>query len=163
MVSLYTARVIRVCRNRHGIFWGLIFGPVIFLGFAGSPRDFLGSWLLAPFNHPRHLKSQVPPLGVWSGQKKRCFNHLLFMDDLKLYGKKYERQVGILVNIIRIFSKDIGMEFGRRKCTVLNMTWGKVFSCKGIVSAEYGQTIRGLENGDGYKVPWNIGGRWCKA
>ena len=32
-----------VCRNRHGIFLGLIFGPGIFLGFAGSPRDFFGS------------------------------------------------------------------------------------------------------------------------
>ena len=24
----------------HGIFWGLIFGPGIFLGSVGSPRDF---------------------------------------------------------------------------------------------------------------------------
>ena len=32
-----------VCRNRHGMFLGLIFGPGIFLGFAGSPRDFFGS------------------------------------------------------------------------------------------------------------------------
>ena len=27
---------------RHGIFWGLIFGPGIFLGFVGSPRDLFG-------------------------------------------------------------------------------------------------------------------------
>ena len=47
---------------KHGIFGGLIFGPGIFLGFAGSPRDFFGSWLLAPFDHSRHLKSRVPPL-----------------------------------------------------------------------------------------------------
>ena len=26
-----------------GFFWGSIFGPEIFLGFAGSPRDFFGS------------------------------------------------------------------------------------------------------------------------
>ena len=26
----------------HGIFWGLIFGPGIFLGFVGSPRDLFG-------------------------------------------------------------------------------------------------------------------------
>ena len=58
-----------------------------------------------------------------------------------------------LVNIVRIFSKDIGREFRRCKCTVLNMTLGKVFSCKGIVLTEYGQTIRGLEKVDGYKVP----------
>ena len=30
-------------KNRHGIFGGLIFGPVFFLGFAGSPRDFFVS------------------------------------------------------------------------------------------------------------------------
>ena len=36
------------------------------------------------------------------------------MDDLKLYGKN-ERQVGTLVNIVRIFSKDIGMEIIRNK------------------------------------------------
>ena len=29
--------------NRHGIFGGLIFGPGIFWGFAGSPRNFVGS------------------------------------------------------------------------------------------------------------------------
>ena len=46
---------------RHGIFWGVNFWSKIFLGFAGSPRDFFGSWLLAPFDHPRHLKSRVPP------------------------------------------------------------------------------------------------------
>ena len=27
---------------RHGIFWGLIFGPGMFLGFVGSPRDLFG-------------------------------------------------------------------------------------------------------------------------
>ena len=62
-VALHRTCYTIVCRNRHGIFWGLIFGPGIFLGFAGSPRDFFGSWLLAPFDHPRHLKSRVPPLG----------------------------------------------------------------------------------------------------
>ena len=44
-----------------GFFGGLIFGPGIFLGFTGSWKDFFGSWLLAPFDHPHHLKSRVPP------------------------------------------------------------------------------------------------------
>ena len=30
-------------QNRHGVFWWLIFGPGIFLGFTGNPRDFFGS------------------------------------------------------------------------------------------------------------------------
>ena len=62
-------------QNRHGIFWGLIFGPGSFLGFAGSPRDFFGSWLSAPFDHPRHLKSQVPPgkKALWFKVVFDCF------------------------------------------------------------------------------------------
>ena len=46
---------------RHGIFWGLIFGPGIFLGFVGSPKDFFWALIFPPFDHPRHLKSGVPP------------------------------------------------------------------------------------------------------
>ena len=37
------------------------FGPGIFWGFVGSPREFFGSWFLLPFDHPRHLKARVPP------------------------------------------------------------------------------------------------------
>ena len=41
------------------------------------------------------------------GGKK--INHLVFMDDLKLFAK-YEDQVDSLVNIVRNFSEDIKME-----------------------------------------------------
>ena len=44
---------------RHGIFWGLIFGPGIFLGFVGNPKDFFWALIFPPFDHPRHLKSGV--------------------------------------------------------------------------------------------------------
>ena len=39
----------------HEIFGGLNFGPGIFFGF----------WFLPPFNHPSHLKSGVPLLGIY--------------------------------------------------------------------------------------------------
>ena len=42
-VALHSTCYTIVCRNQHGIFGGLIFGPGIFLGFAGNPRDFFGS------------------------------------------------------------------------------------------------------------------------
>ena len=54
-VALHRTCYTIVCSNRRGIF----------LSFAGSPRDFFGSWLFAPFDHPRHLKSRVPP---WARQ-----------------------------------------------------------------------------------------------
>ena len=47
------------------IFWGLNFGPGIFLGFVGSPRDLFSSFL-PPFDHPCHFDSnpEYPPPGV---------------------------------------------------------------------------------------------------
>ena len=38
-------------------------------------------------------------------------NHLLFMDDLKLY-RSDERQIDSLLNTVRVFSDDTRMEFG---------------------------------------------------
>ena len=83
------------------------------------------------------------------GNRKGLINHLLFMDDLKLYGKN-EKQVDTLVNTVGIFSKDIGMEFGISKCVVLIMKREKVRTCEGIVLPD-AQTIKRLEEGDGYK------------
>lgn len=52
--------------------------------------------------------------------RKGVINHLLFMDGLKLQGMD-EKQVHTVVNTARIFTKDIGLEFGISKC-----------ACKGI-------------------------------
>ena len=66
---------------------------------------------------------------VKKGGKK--INHLLLMDDLKLFAKN-EDQIDSLVNTVRICSDDIKMEFGLPKCGVLNMKRGKVIKSKGI-------------------------------
>ena len=42
------------------------------------------------------------------------------MDYLKLYGK-IERELNELMRIVSLFSKDIRMEFGIEKCTMLNV------------------------------------------
>ena len=42
-------------------------------------------------------------------------NHLLYMDDLKIYACS-DKEMEFLVNTIRIFSEDISMEFGFEKC-----------------------------------------------
>ena len=63
-------------------------------------------------------------VGYDLGNRKGLINHLLFMDDLKLYGKN-EKQVDTLVNTVRVFSKDIGMKFQISKCAVLIMKRGK--------------------------------------
>ena len=58
-------------------------------------------------------------------------NHLLFMDDLKLYGKN-KQQIERLIQTTRIFSDDIKMSFGLGKCATLVMKRGKRISDTGI-------------------------------
>ena len=76
-------------------------------------------------------------------------NHLLFMDDLRLYGKS-EKQVDTLLNTVRVFSQDIGMQFGINKCAVLVLKRGKVVRCEGIEMPN-NQVIKSLGEGEGYK------------
>ena len=58
-------------------------------------------------------------------KKGERINHLIFMDNLKLFVKSSE-QLDSLVNSVRKFSADIKMEFGLSKCVVLILKRGKV-------------------------------------
>ena len=44
-------------------------------------------------------------------EREEKINHLLFMDDLKLYSR-IEKGLDSLVQTVHAFSEDIGMEFG---------------------------------------------------
>ena len=80
---------------------------------------------------------------------KEKINLLLFMDDLKLYAKN-EKGLDSLVQTVRIFSKDIGMEFGIDKCGTLVLKRGKIRKLDGI-SLPDGKVMKGLIEGAGYK------------
>ena len=56
---------------------------------------------------------------------KHLINHLLYMDDLKLYAKN-DKEIDALVNTVRIFSEDINMQFGLDKCAKVNINNGKL-------------------------------------
>ena len=58
-------------------------------------------------------------------ESKEKINHLLFMDYLKLYSRS-EKGLDSLVQTFRIFSEDIGMEFGIEKCAILVMEKEKI-------------------------------------
>ena len=64
------------------------------------------------------------------GKKEYKLNHLLFMDDLKLYAKS-EEQTNTLVRTVYMFSTDIGMGFGIKKCGILTMKRGKIVKSEG--------------------------------
>ena len=53
-------------------------------------------------------------------ESKEKINHLLFMDDFNLYSRS-DKRLDSLVQTVRVFSKDIGMEFVTEKCAMLVM------------------------------------------
>ena len=51
-------------------------------------------------------------------------NDWMYMDDIKLFAKN-EKELETLIHTVRIYSQDIGMEFGIEKCSMLVMKSGK--------------------------------------
>ena len=70
-------------------------------------------------------------------------NHLLIMDDLKLYSRN-EKELNSLVQTISIFSKDMGMEFGIEKCAMFVIEKGKIVKSVGIGLSD-GKIIKSLQ------------------
>ena len=87
--------------------------------------------------------------GYSLGKDRAKLNHLLFMDDLKLYGKD-KNQLDSLVQTVRIFSSDIGMTFGIEKCAMVEMKRGKLIDSDGLDLPE-GQKIKSLQDEEAYK------------
>ena len=89
-------------------------------------------------------------LGYVTSQNQKL-NHLLFMDDLKLYAKS-ERELDSLIQTLRIFSDDVGMVFGLGRCSVLVLKRGKMIRTEGIELPD-GKRMREV-NLDGYTSIW---------
>ena len=61
----------------------------------------------------------------------------MYMDDIKLFAKN-EKELETLIHTVRIYSQDIGMEFGIEKCAMLVMKSGKrlletKLSCRNLI------------------------------
>ena len=80
-------------------------------------------------------------------ESKEKINHLLFMDDLKLFSRS-EKRLDSLVQTVCVFSEHIGMEF--EKCAVLVMEKGKIVKSVGIELPD-GKVIKSLQEGESYK------------
>ena len=61
-----------------------------------------------------------------------------------------EKWLDSLVQTIRVFSEDIGMEFGKEKCAMLVMEKGKIVKSVGIELSD-GKVIKSLQEGESYK------------
>ena len=84
----------------------------------------------------------------WRGREFKI-NNLLFMDDLKRFGKSYE-PIDSLVQTVHSLSTDIGMKFGIKKCGVLVLKRGKIVKMEGVVLPN-GQAMKDTEDG-GYRL-----------
>ena len=87
--------------------------------------------------------------GYSLGKDRAKLNHLLFMDDLKLYGKDKD-QLDSLVQTVRTFISDIEMTFGIKKCAMVEMKRGKLIDSDGLDLPE-GEKIRSLQDEEAYK------------
>ena len=82
-------------------------------------------------------------------ESKEKINHLSFMDDLKLYSRS-EKGLDSLIQTVRIFSEDIGMDFGIEKCAMLVTEKGKIVKSVGKELPD-GKVIKLLQKGESYK------------
>ena len=84
----------------------------------------------------------------FSGSKEKI-NHLLFMDDLKLYSRN-EKGLDSLVQTIYVFCKDIGMKLDIEKCAMLVIEKGKIVKSVGIELPD-GKVTKSLQEGESHK------------
>ena len=73
----------------------------------------------------------------------------MYMDDIKLFAKN-EKELETLIQAVRIYSQDIGMEFGIEKCAMLVMKSGKRHMTDGIELPNQDR-MRTLEKKETYK------------
>ena len=112
---------------RRGIFQSDSLSPLLFV------------MAMIPLTMPLRREA----MGYRFGSEGKKINHLLFMDDLKLYGKDKD-ELEKLVDVVSVFSRDIGMEFGLEKCAVLLMKARMKEDCDGIELPD-GQMIKDVD------------------
>ena len=86
----------------------------VFQGDALSPLLFIIAMM--PLNHI--LRKYTAGYKLSRSQEK--INPLMYMDGIKLFVKN-EKELETLIHTIRLYSQDIGMEFGIEKCAMFVM------------------------------------------
>ena len=82
-------------------------------------------------------------------QNKEKINNLLFMVDLKLHNRG-EKGLDSVVQTVRVFSEDVGIDFGIGKSAMLVIMKGKIVNSVVLESPD-GKVIKSLQEGESYK------------
>ena len=117
---------------KRGIFQGDSFSPLLFV------------MIMIPLS----MILQDLNKGFKFGNNGEKINHLLFMDDLKLYANS-ENDLNVLVNEVYAYSKDISMEMGMEKCATLITRKGKRERSDGV-ELPSGEVMKDVSE-EGYK------------
>ena len=100
---------------KRGIFQGDSLSPLVFV-LALNPLSLILRKVKAAYEF---------------SESKEKINHLLFMDDLKVYSQS-DKRLDSLVQTVCAFNEDIGMELGIEKCAMLVMEKGKTVKSVGV-------------------------------
>ena len=115
----------------------------IFQGDAQSPLLFIIAMM--PLNH----KLRKCTAGYKLSRLQEKVNHLMYMDDIKLFAKN-EKEQETLIHTIRIYCQDIRMEFGIEKYALLVVKSAKRHLADGIEIPNQDK-IRTLAENETYK------------
>ena len=95
-----------------------------------------------------HLGNAQEATNFINGKKK--INHLMYMDGIKLFAK-YDKELGTLIQAVRIYNEDIWMGFGIEKCAILIMKSRKLQMTEGIDQPNKEKKNRTLGEKETYK------------
>ena len=110
--------------------------------------DSLSSLLFVICLIPMSLVLRKVKAGYSFANDKPKVNYLLFMDDMKLFGRSFV-EIGKLVRTVYLVSADMRMEFGIRKCGVLVLKKGKFVDSDGVQLPK-GERMQSVEE-EGHK------------
>ena len=81
------------------------------------------------------LSMLLDTLNGYQATSTKQVNHLLYMDDLKLFAKT-DVQLERLLHVVHMFSSDICLTFGLDKCAKSSVTRGKIVSSDDITLSD---------------------------
>ena len=95
-------QILAEVKIQRGIFQGDVLSPFLYV------------IAMMPLNHTLRICTA----GYKLSKSQEKINYLMYMDDIKLFAK-IEKELEILIQTVRMYSQDIGMEFGMEKYTIL--------------------------------------------
>ena len=122
----------RIMQIRRGIFQGDSLSPLLFCMALNALRTELN----------RTGCGYRMSTGNGRTAKRQFISLLLYMDDLKLYGRNPDQLDGLL-HTVRTFSDDIRMKFGLDKCAIAQFVNGKLSGHNPGVKVGKTETIKG--------------------